>query len=194
MASRKSSRRLQQEEERRALDEQRDQSLYHDNGRPNKTRLKHQAETLRTLGEEIIALPAAERARLPLSVDMLTAIDESQRITSREARRRHLQHVGKVMRHEDIDAIRAEFDAMAREKRQRELGFHRLEKWRDRMIEGDADAVTEFVAEHPEVDRQALGQLVRNARAERDAGKPPASARRLFKLLRESATLQAPST
>ncbi|MFC0268297.1 ribosome biogenesis factor YjgA [Kushneria aurantia] len=185
--ARKSSRRLQQEEERRLLDEQRDESLYHDNGRPNKTRLKHQAEALRELGEAIIALPEAQRARLPLSDDMLTAIDESHRITAREAQRRHLHYVGKVMRHEDVDAIRAEMEAMAREKRQRELRFHQFEQWRDRLIEGEGDVITEFVALYPNVDRQALGQLVRNARAERDAGKPPVSARKLFRLIRDHA-------
>ena len=41
-----------------------------------------------------------------------------------------------------------------------------------------------FVEDYPHVDRQALRQLIRNARAERDAGKQPNSAKKLFKLLR----------
>lgn len=161
----------------------------HENGRPNKTRLKQEAQELKSLGEQIIAMSATERARLPLSDDLLAAIDETARITSREARRRHMQYVGKIMRREHLDEIRAEFDTMAREKRQRELGFHHLEHWRDRLIEGDADTLSAFINEYPDVDRQMLAQLIRNARAERAADKPPASARKLFKLIRDTAGL-----
>lgn len=188
MSPRKSSRAHSTEETPADTDSQHDE-FHHDNGRPNKTRLKQEAQDLKELGEQIIAMSGAERARLPLSDDLLDAIEETRRITSREARRRHMQYVGKIMRREQLDEIRAEFDLMAREKRQRELGFHHLEQWRDRLIEGDSDTVTAFVNEYPDVDRQALGQLVRNARAERAADKPPASARKLFRLIRDVAGL-----
>ncbi|REC96557.1 ribosome biogenesis factor YjgA [Kushneria indalinina] len=188
MSPRKKSRAPSVEETPSDTDSPHD-AFHHDNGRPNKTRLKQEAQDLKELGEQIIALSDKERARLPLSDDLLAAIDETRRITSREARRRHMQYVGKIMRAEYLDEIRAEFDTMAREKRQRELGFHHLEQWRDRLIEGDSDTVTAFVNEYPDVDRQTLGQLVRNARAERAADKPPASARKLFRLIRDTAGL-----
>lgn len=188
MSPRKNSRAPSVEETSSDTDHQHD-AFHHDNGRPNKTRLKQEAQELKELGEQIIAMSETERARLPLSDDLLAAIDETRRINSREARRRHMQYVGKIMRHEYLDEIRAEFDTMSREKRQRELGFHHLEQWRDRLIEGDSDTITAFVNEYPDVDRQALGQLVRNARAERAAEKPPASARKLFRLIRDTAGL-----
>lgn len=45
------------------------------------------------------------------------------------------------------------------------------------------------MAEYPSLDRQLLRQLIRNARRERDADKPPASARKLFRLLRDAADI-----
>ena len=41
------------------------------------------------------------------------------------------------------------------------------------------------LTQRPDADRQALRQLIRNARQEAAAGKPPAAARALFRMLRE---------
>ncbi len=155
-------------------------------GRPSKTQRKQEMQALQALGEKIIALSDAQRARLPLSEDMLAAVEETSRIRSHEGRRRHMQYVGKVMRREDIEGIRAVFDEFEQEKLRRDHAFHRLEKWRDRLIDDD-EALEPFIADYPDVDRQTLRQLIRNARSERQRGKPPTNARKLFKLIRDTA-------
>ncbi|MDN3525537.1 ribosome biogenesis factor YjgA [Halomonas sabkhae] len=155
--------------------------------RPSKSQQKREMHALQALGEQLIAMQAAERARFPLSDELLAAIEETGRIRSREARRRHMQYIGKLMRREDLDGIQAVFDSLEREQLQRDHAFHRLEKWRDRLIDEGDDAVAAFIEDYPDTDRQALRQLIRNARRERDQGKPPTSARRLFKLIRETA-------
>lgn len=157
--------------------------------RSSKSQLKREMLALQALGEKIIALPAPQRARLPLSEDMLAAVEETSRIRSHEGRRRHMQYVGKVMRREDIAAIQAVFDEFEQEKLRRDHAFHRLEQWRDRLVEGDGEALEAFIAEHPHVDRQALRQLIRNAQSERQRGKPPTNARKLFQLIRDTASL-----
>ncbi|WP_299312810.1 ribosome biogenesis factor YjgA [uncultured Halomonas sp.] len=158
-----------------------------DDERPSKSQLKREMHALQTLGEAIIAMTPAERARFPLSDDMLAAVEETARVRSHEGRRRHMQYVGKVMRRENLEAIKAVYDEIEQEKLRRDHAFHRLEAWRDRLLdEGDA-AVEAFIADYPDVDRQALRQLIRNAQRERDKGKPPASARKLFKLIRDTA-------
>ncbi|WP_416140169.1 ribosome biogenesis factor YjgA [Halomonas sp. HK25] len=157
--------------------------------RPSKSQLKREMHALQALGEAIIAMTPAERARFPLSDDMLAAVEETSRVRSHEGRRRHMQYVGKVMRREDLEAIKAVYDEIEQEKLRRDHAFHRLESWRDRLLdEGDA-AVEAFIADYPEVDRQALRQLIRNAQREREKDKPPASARKLFKLIRDTAGL-----
>ena len=144
---------------------------------------------LQALGETLIAMKPAERARFPLSDDMLRAIEETSRIRSHEGRRRHMQYVGKLIRKEDLTAIQGVFDAIEQEKEQRDHAFHRLEKWRDRLVDEGDDAVDLFMADYPNADRQALRQLVRNARKEREQGKPPTSSRKLFKHLRDTLAL-----
>ncbi|CBV41801.1 ribosome biogenesis factor YjgA [Halomonas elongata] len=155
--------------------------------RPSKSQLKREMHALQALGERLIAMNESERARFPLSDELLAAIEETGRIRAREARRRHMQYVGKLMRREDLDGIQAVFDEIDREQLQRDHAFHRLEKWRDRLIDEGDDAVADFIEAYPDTDRQALRQLIRNARRERDQGKPPTNARRLFKLIRETA-------
>lgn len=155
--------------------------------RPSKSQLKREMHALQALGEQLIAMKDSERSRFPLSDDLLRAIEETGRIKAREARRRHMQYVGKLMRREDLDGIQAVFDDMEREKLRRDHAFHHLEAWRDRLIEEGDPAIEPLLSEYPGIDRQALRQLIRNARRERDQQKPPTNARRLFKLLRETA-------
>lgn len=151
--------------------------------RPSKSQMKREMIELQALGKKIIDMPAGQRAKFPLSDDMLAAIDECGRIRSHEGLRRHMQYVGKLMRKEDLEAINAVFQSMEQQSIRRDASFQRLERWRDRLIEDD-EAFVLFVEDYPEVDRQALRQLIRNSRAERDAGKQPNSAKKLFKLLR----------
>jgi len=157
--------------------------------RPSKSQLKREMHALQALGETLIAMKPAERAKFPLSDDMLRAIEETSRIRSHEGRRRHMQYVGKLIRKEDLAAIQGVFDAIEQEKEQRDHAFHRLEKWRDRLVDEGDDAVDLFLADYPDADRQTLRQLVRNARKEREQGKPPTSARKLFKHLRDTLAL-----
>ena len=70
--------------------------------RPSKSQLKREMHALQALGETLIAMKPAERARFPLSDDMLRAIEETSRIRSHEGRRRHMQYVGKLIRKDGL--------------------------------------------------------------------------------------------
>ena len=62
--------------------------------------------------------------------------------------------------------------------------MHRVEAWRDRLLEGGDEALAELLDLHPDADRQRLRQLVRNAQDEKKRGKPPRAFRELFRELR----------
>ena len=47
-------------------------------------------------------------------------------------------------------------------------------------------ALTEFAQAHPTGDLQQLRALIRNARREQAAGRPPRARRELFRVLREA--------
>jgi ribosome-associated protein len=61
--------------------------------------------------------------------------------------------------------------------------MHAIERWRDRLL-ADEDALTAFIDAHPDGDVPHLRALIRNARAELIASKPPRAYRELFREIR----------
>jgi ribosome-associated protein len=74
------------------------------------------------------------------------------------------------------------FDGEARQLTGRQ---HRTEAWRDFLLESGDPAVGVLMQQRNDTDTQAIRQLIRNAHKEAARNKPPASARALFRLLRE---------
>lgn len=155
---------------------------------PSRSEQRREAMAVFELGEKLVALSDAELARLPVPDDLLAHIRYTRRITSHIAHKRELQHLAKIMRREDdetLEALRKALEHDKAELRRETVALHRIESWRDRLIdEGDA-ALTELVEEFPQADRQHLRQLARNAHAERLHNKPPHAYRELFRELRE---------
>ncbi|WP_411832573.1 ribosome biogenesis factor YjgA [Pseudoxanthomonas mexicana] len=155
---------------------------------PSRTQQREGALEVRDLAEKLVALPAAQLARLPIPEDLMPHIVETQRITSHIAHKRQLQYLAKQMRREDDAALEAIRDAMDEggEAARRETALlHRAEHWRDRLLaDGDA-ALADLLEEHPQADRQRLRTLARNAAEERAKNKPPRAFRELFRELRE---------
>lgn len=153
---------------------------------PSKTRRKKDMIALQELGKELLAAPAGLLDRLALPEDLRKALAEYKRLpNSHEAKRRQLQYIGRLMRDVDGEEIRAVLDQSNQNVELEKRRFHRLEELRDRLIDGDDVALESLIKEHPEVEIQHLRQLIRQARKERDEGKPPAASRKLFRYLRE---------
>ena len=159
---------------------------------PSKTQLKRESEALQDLGVELLELPPERLARLDLPPNLWEAVRIGQEITSHGALRRQRKYIGKLLRGMEVGPIRAGLAMLKGEGAEVARRQHLLERWRDRMLdEGDA-AVNEFVADHPQSDRQKLRQLVRDAQRERDEERPPRSARLLFRHLRELLGAETP--
>ena len=75
--------------------------------RPSKTRLKRQMHELQRLGQRLAGLPPAQLQRIELPELLREQIEMARRITAREALRRQLQYIGRLMRNADAEAIRA---------------------------------------------------------------------------------------
>lgn len=155
---------------------------------PSRSQQREGALEIRSLAEKLVALPAAQLARLPIPEDLMPHIVETQRITSHIAHKRQLQYLAKQMRREDdgtLEAIRDAMDEGGDAARRETALLHRAEHWRDRLLADGDTALTDLLAEHPDADRQRLRQLVRNAGEERAKNKPPHAFRELFRELRE---------
>lgn len=158
----------------------------HDAAHPSKTQRKRASHDLQELGEELVALSDARLAELVLSERLRAAIMEARRISKFGALRRQLQFVGRLMREGDVDAaaIAARLEAWKGTSRAATAHLHLLERWRERLL-ADDDAIGELAQAHPGCDLQRVRTLVRNARKEQAAGRPPASYRELFQALRD---------
>ncbi|HET9644701.1 MAG TPA: ribosome biogenesis factor YjgA [Burkholderiaceae bacterium] len=156
--------------------------------RPSKTRLKKESRELQTLGAELAELPEDRLAALPVEESLIEAVREYKRTRSHEGRRRQLQYIGKLMRHADPAPLREAVASLKVPHAEETLALHRAEHWRTEII-ADDEALTRWVAEHPDADVQKLRSLVRAARKEGQL--PPEQRhgrayRELFQIIRKS--------
>lgn len=153
---------------------------------PSKTKKKQEMHELQALGAALVELSEAHFGRMALPVELAQAVLEARRIRSHEAKRRQVQFIGRLMRGLDAEPIRAQLSAVAGGSAQERARHKRLEHWRARLLE-DEGALTEFAREHAAADLQQLRALIRNARKEQAASKPPRAYRELFRVIREAA-------
>jgi len=151
---------------------------------PSKTRLKEQMHELQRLGVRLVDLPAGQLQRLALPERLRDQIDLARRIKGREAMRRQLQYIGRLMRDVDVAAIR-EGMALASGESDAAIGLmHRCERLREELLADDG-AMERFLADHRGVDAQWLSAKIRAARRERDDAGPPRHRRELYRWLHE---------
>jgi ribosome-associated protein len=155
---------------------------------PSKSELKRQSRDLQDLGWALVELPEADLAAVPLPDDVREAVLTGRRITAGGAKARHRLYIGKLLRRIDVEPIRAALARRSEIDRQRILREKSLEQWRDRLLADEAAAWTELAALVDPASLQPLRSLARQARAEREAARPPAAARQLFRRLREALT------
>ena len=139
---------------------------------------------LQALGERLLGLNADQLDAMALPESLHDAVDQARRITRHEARRRHLQYIGRLMRSADADSIREKLKVWEGVSAGHTARVHRIERWRDQLLEDDA-ALGALAVAHPGLDMQHLRALVRNARAERESDRPPRAYRELFRALRD---------
>lgn len=150
----------------------------------SKSQIKRELQALRDLGQKLVEMPAAKLDKVPMSEQLRDAVTDAKRF-KREALRRQLQHIGGLLREEDDEAIRKTLERLDQPHREEVRALHEIEQWRDELIAGSAERLTDLISRYEEVDRQYLNQLIRNAQKEQKLNKPPKSARTLFRYLSE---------
>jgi len=155
---------------------------------PSRSQNRRDALEVLALGEKLVSLTEAQLSKLPVPDSLLPHIRECKRITAQIAHKRQLQYLAKQMRREDdevLEAIRDALDEKGEAARREVAAMHRVETWRDRLLDGGDAALAELLDEYPTADRQQLRQLVRNTLEERKRNKPPRAFRELYRALRE---------
>lgn len=150
----------------------------------SKTSIKKEMHELQALGKRLTELKRSQLDKVPMSETLRKAIEDSSRITQREATRRHLQYIGKLMRAEDEEEVRRAVDLFDASSIVFAQALHAMERWRDKLTLEGNDALSTYIDENPKADVQHLRQLVRNAKKDAKNEKNTGASRKLFKYLK----------
>lgn len=153
---------------------------------PSKSARKRHMHSLQAMGEILVNLNDKQLAKVPIDDDrLLAAIRECRQMRSNNARKRHLQFIGKLMRNVDPAPIEQALLAMHGSHQRSTAAFHDLEQLRTAILAAGSAGVELAMARFPDADRQHLRQLVLQHEREIQQQKPPAASRKLFAYLRE---------
>ncbi|MDG2502107.1 MAG: ribosome biogenesis factor YjgA [Porticoccaceae bacterium] len=161
-----------------------EQSEHPDYDGPSKSQLKRDSHALQEMGKQLVEMPEGKLQKFDLPENLRDAIYEARRLKSREAKRRHLQYIGKLMRISDTDIIQQTLDMMDHQSQTYRQHFKQLEDWRDRIIHDGNGGIEAFIEAYPAGDRQQLRNLQRQANREIELKKAPAASRKIFSYIR----------
>ena len=139
---------------------------------------------LQALGQELAALSDKQFQEIEFAEDkLLDALKIYRSIPSkrREARRRQMQFIGKLMRSVEPESVRKQLNALKRTDDADKRKHHQAEQWRERLLV-DPKQASGFINQFP-TDSQQLNQMVRAAKKAKELGEDKGEARSLYRLL-----------
>ncbi len=152
----------------------------------SRTEIRQAAQAVTDFGERIAELTEKQIASFNLPTELFDAYMLLKKMGKGPALKRQKAFIGKYFRKDEalIIQVKARFQEIESKEKQKNAHFHRLEKWRDRMVaEGDT-ALNEFLAQYPQADRTQLRQWIRNAQKEAEQSKPAKAAKSIFQYLK----------
>ncbi|MCQ4165292.1 ribosome biogenesis factor YjgA [Tahibacter harae] len=154
---------------------------------PSRSQRRRDALAVFELAERLVSLTEAQLDHLPLDEDLRAEVEKTRRVTQQIARKRQIQYLAKILRRreDELPPLRAALDHDRQVSRRETAELHRLEDWRERLIDQGDEALGELLKLYPAADRQHLRQLARQAKVERHENRPPHAFRELFRELRE---------
>jgi len=153
--------------------------------RLNKSQQKRDIQALLDLGKRLAQLDAITLGKFNLPPALVQALLEVQSMRF-GAEKRQFKLICKLLRQINTEAMQQTFQQLDDKKAAQEKHFHRIERWRDRLLEEGQTAITDFMDKYPQADAGQIRQLVRNASKEIALDKPRKSSRALFRLLRDN--------
>ena len=150
----------------------------------SKTELKKDSKKIQAFGKKISELTVKNIETFKFSPNIYEAIISLKNIKSNAAKKRQVQYVGKLLREIDLTHAFLIIEQLKVSSQKEIQQNHSIEKWRDELLI-NADSITQFFNQYPNIDRQSLRQAITNAQRERKEKKSPKYSRQLFKLLRE---------
>ena len=151
----------------------------------SKTDLKKEAKELQDFARVLIKLGKKQRKELTASDELQEAFLLADKIANKpDALRRHIQYMAKVLKDEDLDALRTEHEQFTSPAKSNDKQSKQLEQLRETLLQQGDVAINSLIDLHPNLDRQKLRQLVRQANKEVSKEKPGKSYKELFQYLK----------
>lgn len=137
----------------------------------SKSELKRQMHALQALGESLITLPKKQLQQLSIGDELRDALAQAKEMKNDNGRRRQIQRIGKLMRHEDADAIQGQLASFVKsekgEKKKAEQEQEQINSLLAMLIDQD-DGLTRFIEQFPNTDRQLIRQLISAVKKEKN--------------------------
>ncbi len=145
------------------------------------------------LARILMEMKPAMLAKLQLDEELREKIDSARQVETMQARRRAERALAGDLRGIDLVELTSKIETVGTGNDPGIQFFHMVERWRDRLLAEGVAALKEFPVEDAELVR-----LLDAAVRERDTGKPPGAAKKLFRhlsaLLREDKVTEADET
>lgn len=153
----------------------------------SKSELKRDAQQYQQLAIDLAAMSNKQREKLPLSDDLVEAMVVADKIRAKsEAYRRHINYISKTLRSTDnVEDIEAAIELMLNKNNQADVLLNKIETIRTELIANGDSQINELLEQYPELERQKLRQLVRQAAKEAKAEKPAKGYKELFQYLKD---------
>tara|TARA_Y100000991_G_scaffold138369_1_gene104266 strand:+ start:2280 stop:2813 length:534 start_codon:yes stop_codon:yes gene_type:complete len=151
---------------------------------PSKSAKKRDMLALQALGYELAALSEKQFQQIEFSEDnLLDALKTYRSIPTkrREARRRQMQFIGKLMRSVEPGSVQKQLNALKHTDDADKRKHHQAEQWRKRLLV-DSKRATDFINQFP-TDSQQLNQMIRAAKKAKELDNDKGEARSLYRLL-----------
>ncbi|NVK20959.1 MAG: DUF615 domain-containing protein [Kangiellaceae bacterium] len=152
----------------------------------SKTEIKKEMLEITKLGQRLVDLNSTTLDKVPLSEVAYKAIIEGQKIKHHTGLKRHLKYVGKILRDENVEAIKQFLNTYDQRHLAQVKELHLAEQWRERLLAQGDSAIFELLQISPTLDRQKLRQLVRSAQKEMSLQNPAKYQRELYRYIKEN--------
>ncbi len=153
--------------------------------RLNKSQQKRDIAVLMAAAKSLADLDAAALLTMKLPRELQVALQTVQGLKN-QAQKRQFKFIVKLMRQNDPDTWVQMLAEVEHKKAKNTQYFHRLERWRDSLLDEGQAGITAFMDAYPQADVGQIRQLVRNAGKEAASKKAPKAARMLFQLLKDT--------
>lgn len=148
----------------------------------SKTQKKQMVHDLQDLAKSITEMPKKKVAQLELPQIFLDAIDESKRINSHIATKRHFQYMGKLLLKLDHEAIKAKLNHVENLDGHYQVRDAVINLWIEHLAEHETPLFDYLYQHHEHEVLSTLRQVLRNHRKKPEhAG----NRKKLFQSLRE---------